>query len=279
MSTTKSHSRIVDDYIGEVKNLLQKKLEGRQGFDLQDISNELVKKREEIYEFLTKEKGIQLGDSEVRKLLEVRFGTAEKMSECILYELDNSDRLALSPSQSVWLGVCGGIGKKLKVNPLWVRVFFVQLGLLLGIGLLLYFFLFLIMYKNSQGIQKFIRISWPAIIMRSVITLIITALIYVGFHSIVEGIYYIYVIYVGSHPKDMAWLQEAKNFAKILTFILGFNSVVFSLYTSLPLSNGWNETFQNLRNAVVALFVFSIFVDLVYILSKMIIIAFNVLVF
>ncbi len=276
MSMEKSYSKLVESYMGSVKSALHKKIEGISGIDVQRTNELLIDKRQKIYEFLKREgnKNIEVNE----KLLENKFGSPERMAEYILYELENTERLCLFPYEGVWLGVCAGVAKKIGVKPFWVRASFVLLGIMLGVGLILYLFLFFYLYENSRRIQVILRVNMLKILLGLSGTVVLTLCVFLGFRGIVMGLYYLYVVYVGV-MKETDWLEWAKVLAKKLTIAMGYASAVFSLYASLPLMNGWDETFRNLKNAVMALFVFFIFIDLVYILSMFVITSFKALVF
>jgi hypothetical protein len=164
------------------------------------------------------------------------------------------------------------------INTLWIRVGFIVLGLIFGIGLVLYLLLFFWMYRNSEGIEKFLRFSKLRLIINLIITVILFLCILIGFQAIVSGLYYLYVAYVGT-LKDIGWLEQAITLVKMFTFVLCIASVIFSIYSALPMLNGWNETFGNLRSATIALFIFFVFSDLVYIVIRLLVVAFNTLLF
>lgn len=272
----KSYIELVESYMGSVKSALHKKIGGISGVDVQRANELLIDKRQKIYEFFKRERNKNFEVNE--KLLENKFGSPERMAENILYELENTGRLCLLPYEGIWLGVCAGIAKKIGVKPFWVRTSFVALGMMLGIGLVLYLFLFFYLYENSYRIQVILRVNWLKILLGLFGTVVLTLCVFLGFRAIVMGLYYLYIVYVGV-MKETEWLEWAKVFAKKLTIAMGCASAVFSVYASLPVMNGWNETFRNLKNAVMALFVFFIFIDLVYILSMFVITSFKVLVF
>src|SRR5229473_2947559 len=48
-------------------------------------------------------------------------------------------------------GVCSGLAEGLRIDPLWVRLGFVLLALLQGVGLLVYIVLWLVMPEQIEG--------------------------------------------------------------------------------------------------------------------------------
>lgn len=279
MNTEISYAQVIEKYFEDVKNLVTKKLHGKKGVETGRVNFILTEKRKQIYDFLIKKRKFENGCVEIEKIIESRFGNVEKIADLVIYELENDDGWALQPGEAVWLGVCSGIAKKMDANPYWIRLFFVILGIFLGMGLLCYFLVFLYMYRHSKNIQRFISVNWYRLSLQLTSVLAFTVLVLVSFHYIITGIINLYIFYVGEMPREIDWLNDTKKIAKILSFICGFSSALFSIYASLPLLNGWDETFGNLRNATIALFVFFIFVDLSYILTKMILIGISVLVF
>ena len=277
MGVEKSYTELVNNYFEEVRSEINKRLVGKGSVDIQKIVEILHRKRKYVYDFLTKRKIAHFSNEEVdKKLLEDEFGSPSTVAEYVLYEVENLDRFSLFPPDGVWLGVCSGIARKFGVETLWVRMLFFVSGLLLGIGLVLYLLAFFYLYRNSQGIQRLLKFSWLKLVWNFVWVMIVIVSIFVGFLAILGGLYYLYVVYVGV-LKETEWLEKARSLAITLTLVLGLVSGVFSVYASLPLLKGWDETFRNLRNAVLALFIFFIFIDLVYILVRMVIIALNTL--
>ena len=59
-------------------------------------------------------------------------------------------KLVRSQTDSMFAGVCGGLGEYLNVDPTLVRLFFVLLALTGGHGVLLYLILCVIMPPASQ---------------------------------------------------------------------------------------------------------------------------------
>lgn len=58
--------------------------------------------------------------------------------------------LMRSRDNSVLFGVCGGLAARFGIDPIWIRLGFVGLTLLLGKGLLLYLILVVVMPKAPE---------------------------------------------------------------------------------------------------------------------------------
>lgn len=62
-----------------------------------------------------------------------------------------SERLYRSRTDQMIAGVCGGLGRYLKIDSTLVRLFFVLLALGSGIGLILYFILWILIPYEGEG--------------------------------------------------------------------------------------------------------------------------------
>jgi phage shock protein PspC (stress-responsive transcriptional regulator) len=62
-------------------------------------------------------------------------------------------RLARSQSDKVLGGVCAGLGDYLNIDPVFVRIFFILLTILDGIGFMLYLILWIVMPLENQADQ------------------------------------------------------------------------------------------------------------------------------
>jgi phage shock protein C len=60
-------------------------------------------------------------------------------------------RLTRSRSDVVVAGVCGGLGRYLRIDPVLVRLFFVLLALGSGVGVLLYIVLWVVIPRQGAG--------------------------------------------------------------------------------------------------------------------------------
>ena len=60
-------------------------------------------------------------------------------------------RLVLSDSDRKMMGVCGGLGEWLEIDPLLVRVAFILLALMGGLGILVYIVLWLLIPRAPDG--------------------------------------------------------------------------------------------------------------------------------
>jgi len=61
------------------------------------------------------------------------------------------DKLSRSRTHSMIGGVCGGLGRALRIDPTLVRLFFVLLALSDGIGVLIYIILWIVMPLEAPG--------------------------------------------------------------------------------------------------------------------------------
>jgi len=77
-------------------------------------------------------------------------------------------RLTRSSSDKVLAGVCGGLGRYLGIDSNVVRVFFIILATIEGIGWMLYFVLWLLLPRQDdvQGADAFGAGDWPGRIGR-----------------------------------------------------------------------------------------------------------------
>ncbi len=65
------------------------------------------------------------------------------------------ERLYRSESDRVIAGVCGGLGQYLRVDPLILRILFVVLAMVNGIGLFVYLVLWIVVpTAGAQGVQQ-----------------------------------------------------------------------------------------------------------------------------
>jgi phage shock protein PspC (stress-responsive transcriptional regulator) len=55
------------------------------------------------------------------------------------------NRLYRNPQGAMLGGVCQGLGEYLRIDPTWVRIFFVLLAIASGVGLLIYFILWILL--------------------------------------------------------------------------------------------------------------------------------------
>lgn len=62
-------------------------------------------------------------------------------------------RLYRSNNEKIIAGVCGGIADHFEIDPIWVRLVFVLLTLLNGVGLILYLVLWILVPKNPNEKQ------------------------------------------------------------------------------------------------------------------------------
>jgi phage shock protein PspC (stress-responsive transcriptional regulator) len=67
-------------------------------------------------------------------------------------------RIYRSTSDSKVFGVCGGLGDYLGIDPTLIRIFFVILTFIKGIGMFLYLFLAVIVPRAPHGEEKVIEI-------------------------------------------------------------------------------------------------------------------------
>lgn len=65
-----------------------------------------------------------------------------------------NDRLMRTQSDRMIGGVCGGLARYLKLDPVLVRLAFVLLTLFKGIGLVIYLILLILMPLDSQISEK-----------------------------------------------------------------------------------------------------------------------------
>ena len=62
-----------------------------------------------------------------------------------------SKKIYLSKTDKKILGVCGGIGEYLEIDPTIVRIVFILFSLAYGSGILAYFLLYLIIPKSPEA--------------------------------------------------------------------------------------------------------------------------------
>jgi phage shock protein C len=65
--------------------------------------------------------------------------------------LDMKTKLSRSRTDAMIGGVCGGLGQYLGLDPTLVRLFFVLLAIGNGVGVLIYFLLWIIVPREGQG--------------------------------------------------------------------------------------------------------------------------------
>ena len=65
--------------------------------------------------------------------------------------MQNVEQRFYRSSNRIFGGVCAGLAEGLHVDPLWVRVAFVILGFLQGVGLFIYIVLWLVMPERVEG--------------------------------------------------------------------------------------------------------------------------------
>lgn len=65
----------------------------------------------------------------------------------------SQQQLTRSESDRMVAGVCGGLATYLNLDPVFVRLAFVILGVASGIGVAIYFILWLVMPSEAQGLD------------------------------------------------------------------------------------------------------------------------------
>jgi len=64
--------------------------------------------------------------------------------------MENTTRLARSRTDYMVGGVCGGLGKYLKIDPVFIRLLFLLITLAGGSGVLIYFILWIVMPREDK---------------------------------------------------------------------------------------------------------------------------------
>ncbi len=66
------------------------------------------------------------------------------------------NRLYRNPQGAMLGGVCQGLGEYLRIDPTWVRIFFVLLAIASGVGLLIYFILWILLPPLGTTTSNFV---------------------------------------------------------------------------------------------------------------------------
>jgi phage shock protein PspC (stress-responsive transcriptional regulator) len=192
-------------------------------------------------------------DDDVAAVLDAMGSPRRQASECI-QKAGLPRGLALSVDRRIWLGVCGGLAQYLNMDPRYVRLAFVLLGVTGPIILLIYLALYFDMYLSVHDAHV-PRIDKPRL-LRSVASAFLGVLVlYIAARLLMIGVLEIYQRFVatGSIVTLDRWDWLRANGRSMLIYALSI-TVPLAALSALPLANEWDRTLDRVVKAAVAVY-------------------------
>ncbi len=248
MVLTQSQENIIKQYLSEVNTAINSEC------DLETRKKLLIELRKKILAFIQKKNKNYIRDEELVEILYEEFGEPELQAEKLTHPIDFTIKLTLDFENRIWLGVCSGLAQRIKI-PVWlVRFFFSILGLCGGIVFVLYLCIYFSLYLTSKAYRGK-NIKWFFLLYQFLLTIFLLMIVYLFAMFILWGLEYIHVKWVSDYGSSLSGVKEAYRFAFLFFLLFTWTGVLSAIMGGLPLRNGWDKTFRNIRDAQIALLV------------------------